>query len=288
MPPTAGTVGLLLALAGSVCLGAATDRGASPSASRPGPYREYGDERPIDGLSAEASDQLKAALGRAPSDVRHAVFDSPIPQTDPSEPADRESLPTEGGQPAEESAPGALSPPGDDAPVRLSPPGSAPRKQGLDGARAPGLASPLAIAGSLGLVLGLFLVVAWIVRRTVPGEAAALPSEVVEVLGRAALAGKAQVHLVRCGGKLLLVSLSPAGAETLTEITDADEVTRLAGLCHQTRPGSTTAAFRQVLQQFTGQPTVDEVSHSGEVRSAGRGRRGVRGRRGRGLEGYDV
>ena len=39
--------------------------------------------------------------------------------------------------------------------------------------------------------------------------------DVVQVLGRAPLSGKQQMHLVRFGGKLLLLSVTPSGAETL-------------------------------------------------------------------------
>ena len=81
-----------------------------------------------------------------------------------------------------------------------------------------------------------------------------MPGEVVEVLGRAPLANRQQIHLLRCGNKLLLVSVTPTGAETLTEITDPMEVDRLAGLCQQAQPGSATAAFRKVLQQFGHEP----------------------------------
>jgi len=71
------------------------------------------------------------------------------------------------------------------------------------------------------------------------------------VLGRAPLAARQQVHLLRCGRKLLLVSVTPAGAETLTEITEPEEVDRLAGLCRAAQPGSSTATFRRLLDQFT-------------------------------------
>ena len=54
--------------------------------------------------------------------------------------------------------------------------------------------------------------------------------------GRAPLAGRQHVHLLRCGSKLLLVSVTPGGAETLTEVTDPAEVDRLAGLCRQAHP----------------------------------------------------
>jgi hypothetical protein len=58
------------------------------------------------------------------------------------------------------------------------------------------------------------------------------------------------MQLIRCGHKLLLVCISAAGAETLTEITDPQEVDRLAGLCRQAHPHSATASFQQVFQQF--------------------------------------
>lgn len=135
-------------------------------------------------------------------------------------------------------------------PLPLSPRGSG---AGPPGEAGQGRAAPwVTVIGSLAVVLGLFFVFAWALRRTAPRGSVALPSEVFEVLGRAPLAGRQEVHLVRCGAKLLLVSVTPAGAETLTEITEPAEVDRLAGLCQQVRPGSATATFREVLHQLTG------------------------------------
>ena len=105
------------------------------------------------------------------------------------------------------------------------------------------------MASGLAIVLGLFLAAAWVLRRAAPKSATLLPGEVVEVLGRAPLAGRQQMHLLRCGNKLLLVSVTPTGAETLTEVTDPVEVDRLSGLCRQAHPQSATATFRQVFQQ---------------------------------------
>lgn len=125
-----------------------------------------------------------------------------------------------------------------------------------DGATHGKLAATTSIAsmiGSLALVLGLFLLVAWMLKRTGPKGSAALPREAVEVLGRAPLAARQYVHLVRCGNKMLLLSVTPTGAETLTEITDPLEVDRLAGLCEQSRTGSASSAFRQVFEQLGAQ-----------------------------------
>jgi flagellar biogenesis protein FliO len=109
------------------------------------------------------------------------------------------------------------------------------------------------VVGSLGLVLGLFLLVAWMMRRTIPAANVVLPGEVLEVLGRAPLAGRQQVHLVRLGSKLVLVSATPAGMEALSEVTDPEEVQRLTGLCRQAHPNSSSAVFRHVFQQVTGE-----------------------------------
>lgn len=136
-----------------------------------------------------------------------------------------------------------LRPPGES---RLGGDGTAPAVQGLG--------SVVTVTSSLAIVLGLFFVTAWLMRRTGSGGLASLPSDVFEVLGRAPLNHRQQVHLLRCGTKLLLVSLTPDSAETLTEIDDPDEVTRLAGLCRANHAGSASAAFRQVLHQFAGQP----------------------------------
>jgi flagellar biogenesis protein FliO len=111
-------------------------------------------------------------------------------------------------------------------------------------------------AGSLAIVLGLFLALAWVMRRGMPKNVTLLPREAVEVLGRAPLVGREHVYLVRCANKMLLVSHSAGKLETLTEITDAAEVDRLAGMCQQMNPHSVTASFRQVFQQFGNTPAV--------------------------------
>jgi len=246
MPPTAGIVGLMLALAGSVGLAGPMDQRTGPAGAPVATLGSLDDAPSLEALSR----QLAAALGPRSGEVKPIGFESPTPPEHAAETGQRQRRPTGGAKQPDEAKPATLPPPGDDVPLRLSPPGQFGRKGKTGVTRAVNPPSWVTVAGSLGVVLGLFLVVAWAMRRTVPGGSVVLPSDVVEVLGRAALAGKAQVHLVRCGSKLLLVSLSPTGVETLTEITDPDDVDRLAGLCRQAQPGSATAAFRHVLQQF--------------------------------------
>jgi flagellar protein FliO/FliZ len=155
-------------------------------------------------------------------------------------------------QPAERqaTAQGSVEPDHSGNALKLTPlsPDSRP------GVRTGEIPSLVTAAASLGIVLGLFLLVVLVVRRGMPKNAALLPREAVQVLGRAPLAGKQQVHLVRCGNKILLLCISNTGVETLTEITDPVEVDRLAVICQQMRPHSVTSSFRQVFQQFDSQP----------------------------------
>jgi flagellar biogenesis protein FliO len=135
-------------------------------------------------------------------------------------------------------------------PLPLAPPSNDARA----GFRAGELPALVTGAASLGIVLGLFLLVVWVVRRGMPKNASLLPREAVEMLGRAALVGRQQVHLLRCGNKILLLSVSPTSVETLTEITDPEEVDRLAGICQQGSLRGATSSFRQIFQQFGGEP----------------------------------
>lgn len=112
-----------------------------------------------------------------------------------------------------------------------------------------GLRSALTVVGSLAVVLGVFFLIVWVLRRASPAILGSLPAEAFETLGRAPLAHHQQAHLLRYGNKLLLVSVSAAGATTLSEITDPAEVDRLTNLCRQTRPSSPAAALRQVFRQ---------------------------------------
>ena len=104
---------------------------------------------------------------------------------------------------------------------------------------------------SLAVVLSFFLLVAWLVKKSQPNSHLKLPGEVVQVMGRTPMAPRQQMYVVRFGSKLLLISHQPGQTQTLCEITDSDEVQRLAGLCEANHPGSISNSFRDVLKQVT-------------------------------------
>jgi flagellar biogenesis protein FliO len=104
---------------------------------------------------------------------------------------------------------------------------------------------------SLGFVLGLFWVTVKLLNRGVKNGGKSLPKNVVEVLGNAPMMGRQSLQVIRFGNKILLVAVSPAGYDTLTEITDPLEVDRLAGMCHANSPHSSTSSFTELLGQLT-------------------------------------
>jgi flagellar biogenesis protein FliO len=110
------------------------------------------------------------------------------------------------------------------------------------------------IASALAIVVGLFLLFAWLLRRGSRSALSTLPADVVCVLGRVPLAARQFAELLRVGNKLVLVALTPTGPTTLTEVVDAVEVDRLVGLCQQSDPHSTTKAFEQVFRQLAREP----------------------------------
>jgi flagellar protein FliO/FliZ len=128
--------------------------------------------------------------------------------------------------------------------------------------------SLVTVAASLGIVLGLFFVIMWCLRRGMPKAIRPLPAEVVEILGRTPLAGRQQMHLIRLGSKLVLVAVSPQGVDTISEITNPAEADRLAGYCETTRSASATASFRGLLDRLAEREPLDH-----EELSAPRGRR---------------
>ncbi|PHR97927.1 MAG: hypothetical protein COA78_26760 [Blastopirellula sp.] len=110
------------------------------------------------------------------------------------------------------------------------------------------------IVASLLVVVGLFLIVAWVGKKNMPRSMMRLPTEVVQVLGKAQLSGKQQLQLVRVGQRLILLSVTPHGAETLTEITDPKEVESLMVQCKLESTGSASVNFNKVLHDMGNQP----------------------------------
>jgi|GEM_PF-3980388 len=122
------------------------------------------------------------------------------------------------------------------------------------------LGSTATVITSLAIVIGAFLMVMRLLRRTGPKSLFALPEEAFESLGRAPLsgaAGRQNVHLIRLGTKLILLSVTPDGATPLVEIDDPAEVDHICGLCRRDKDGSSTDSFQDVMRQLTSRKSAD-------------------------------
>lgn len=90
--------------------------------------------------------------------------------------------------------------------------------------------------------LGLALASRWL-KTNGPARFRALPSEALELLGKRTLEPRVTVHLVRCGGRILMLGAGPDGVRTLAEYTDPVEVDLLAGACRRPEEASGLPAF---------------------------------------------
>ncbi|MGI9427680.1 MAG: FliO/MopB family protein [Bythopirellula sp.] len=118
----------------------------------------------------------------------------------------------------------------------------------------PNIESFTTAGAGLAIVLGLFLVCMWLLRRSGPKPTSPLPQEAVAVLGRIPLAARNFAHLLQVGNKLVLVAITPDGVSPITEISDPGEVQRVLGLCSRGHKHSTTAEFHNVLEQLAKEP----------------------------------
>jgi flagellar biogenesis protein FliO len=123
---------------------------------------------------------------------------------------------------------------------------------------------------ALAIVVGLFLLCVWALRRGGRKTTAVLPEEAVSVLGRVPLAARQFAQLVHFGNKLVLLSVTPTGTETLTEITDPAEVDRLLGLCMQRKTHSSTSEFEEVFRKLATEPAEGEFVDRGSMRPTAR------------------
>ena len=90
---------------------------------------------------------------------------------------------------------------------------------------------------ALAIVIGAFLLCAWLLKRGGPRRSADVARRRCERAWPCAARTRGSLrNLLHVGNKLVLITMSPSGAETLTEVTDPVEVDRIVGLCQQSHP----------------------------------------------------
>lgn len=123
-------------------------------------------------------------------------------------------------------------------------------------------------------VLALIMVLAWIVKKCLPGRNSLISQGAIEVLSRTALSSKQSLVLVRMGRRLLLLGVTNDDINTLCVVEDPDQVAMLVGEVASGRPGSITSQFAREFaeesQAYDGQIVEEEeesIDTGGQVRS---------------------
>ncbi len=110
----------------------------------------------------------------------------------------------------------------------------------------------------LGVICAGLVAVSIGLRRRRRSSGGRLPVEAVEVLGRTAIDGRHAISLVRCGSRVLVLSVDATeGLSTLAEISDPDEVNLLTDLCRLPEGGVAAALGRlgQTVDSIEAAPT---------------------------------
>jgi flagellar biogenesis protein FliO len=141
------------------------------------------------------------------------------------------------------------------------------RKTGGDSEN-PGLATVLfRIAIYLVGLVGLLVAVGFGVKRLLPGGKQIFSTQAMEVLGRTYLDSKRYLAMVRIGGKVVVLGISPEGMTPVSEITDPEEVT---GLLRTARPvtESGRSVFKSLLQGSMTRLAADDKAEKEVEREA--------------------
>ena len=110
----------------------------------------------------------------------------------------------------------------------------------------------ITVATSLGIVLSLFGGLVWITRKYGgKGSGGSLPGDLIEPLGVTQLDPRTQLRIIRLNRRLVVLSQSSAGLQTICEITDPAEVEDWLGRIQ----GKSQADFYQTMRELEQEST---------------------------------
>lgn len=117
----------------------------------------------------------------------------------------------------------------------------------------PGFSESLVrMAGSLAVVLSLFLGILRMTRSRRPSKGIRLGKETLEVIGQTTLTKNHTLHVVKLGERLLLVSAGESDVTCLSEISDPVEVEQL--LATTEIHDSPRSTFKTLFAQYDQNP----------------------------------
>lgn len=105
------------------------------------------------------------------------------------------------------------------------------------------------VAGALAMVIALILLLRWGGRKLFVSPGAIGSTRAVQVLARSPLSPRQQIILLRIGRRVIVVGDSGSQMNSLSEITDADEVASLIGQLRDEKTESASKMFGKLFNR---------------------------------------
>lgn len=102
---------------------------------------------------------------------------------------------------------------------------------------------------ALGVVIGLILLVRAVLQRLGGGQAGPAGKGLVEVMARSSIGPRTQVLFLRINQRVVVVAQSSSGLQTLTELSDPEDVAWLLGQVESSKPMSISRGFQHLMQR---------------------------------------
>jgi len=97
-------------------------------------------------------------------------------------------------------------------------------------------------------VLGLIVAAAVMLKRFMPAQTLATGSGALKIMARTTVSPKQNLMLVKLGGRLVLIGVSPERMNTLVTVEEPEEVASVLGQIESQRSGSMTQTFLRSFQ----------------------------------------
>lgn len=126
--------------------------------------------------------------------------------------------------------------------------------------------SPFGTFVALLVVVGVIGLTYRFLKKGGVGLRPGLPTDAVEVLGQSVLANRQAIQIVRIGSRILVLGTSAEGLNTLSEITDPDEVEALSVSCKSEKP---VRRVQSVVDIFAPRKPAAKRVHREPIRRSG-------------------
>ena len=117
---------------------------------------------------------------------------------------------------------------------------------------------------ALGVVLALIVALRFVIQRVTGLRPAPMTTRLVEVLARSPIAPRTHLLFLRIHQRIVVATQSPAGMQTLTELTDPQEVAAIMAQVQAARPASISRSFQHLLGRLDRDYVPDEPADGAE------------------------